>query len=84
MVQTPPLAIQIASMRLPEAIESPSISVKLSKTTVARKEEYYNNNLQLYPGEAEEILITVENTSPIDLKCSIELPGDYPAYWLQP
>lgn len=83
MVQTPPLAIQIASMRLPEAIESPSLSVKFSKVKVTEREDNYNNNLQLYPDEAEEILVTVENTSSIHLRCSIELPGDYPPNWLQ-
>jgi len=83
MVQTPPLAIQIASMRLPEAIESPSLSVKFSKLKFTEREDNYNHNLQLYPHEAEEILVTVENTSSIHLRCSIELMGDYPSKWLQ-
>ncbi|BAY81545.1 phage tail protein [Calothrix parasitica NIES-267] len=83
MVQTPPLAIQLASMRLPEAIESSSLSIKFSKVKLTEREDNYNNNLLLYPDEAEEILVTVENTSSIHLRCSIDVGGDYPAKWLK-
>ncbi|MEM1392213.1 MAG: phage tail protein [Cyanobacteria bacterium P01_H01_bin.150] len=83
MVQSPSLAVQVASMRLPEAIESPGLSVKFSKRKATETEDSYKNDLQLYPNEAEEILVTVENTSSIDSRCSIELPGDYSLNWLK-
>ena len=80
MVQTPPLAIQIASMRLPEAIESEALSVSFS-----RREETSNQDLWLYPGEPEQILVTVENTNHRNhnrnLRYSIEVSGDYPDRW---
>ena len=83
MVQSPSLAIQVASMRLPEAIESPGLSVKFSKRKVTEREDNYKNDLQLLPGETEEILVTVENTSSIYSRCSLELLGDYDSNWLQ-
>lgn len=80
MVQTPSLAIQIASMHLSEAIESEALSVSFSRT-----EETSNQDLWLYPGEPEQILVTVENTNHKNnnrnLQYSIEVSGDYPARW---
>jgi phage tail-like protein len=80
MVQTPSLAIQIASMHLSEAIESEALSVSFS-----RREETSNQDLWLYPGEPEQILVTVENTNHKNnnrnLQYSIEVSGDYPARW---
>lgn len=86
MVQSPSLAIQVASMRLPEAIESPGLSVKFSKRKGAETEDNYTNDLLLYPGEAEQILVAVENLDNIRdriLECSIELSGNFPSSWCE-
>ena len=87
MVQTPPLAIQIASMRLPEAIESEALSVTFSRREDNYNEDDRNNVLWIYPGEPEHILVTVENTNHRNdnrnLQGFIKLSGDYPSHWLK-
>lgn len=72
----PTLALQLTSMQLPEAADSPALSLSGNET-----HDQVANNLLLKPGEPSEMLVKLENLGDIPLQWKLEVEGDFPSDW---
>lgn len=73
----PTLALKLASMQPPEAVQSSALASFAGNT----KEESIAQNLLLHPGEPGEMLVQLENLGVRPLRWRLVIEGDFPENW---